>query len=197
MFEFVDKIVYINLAHREDRKQSILAEMSSVGVPEDKIERFDAIKMQNGAIGCTMSHIAVLEMAIEKGWMNYIVVEDDMQWMNFSTAYGTLSQCYDDYDVVILGGSVPQFEQDKLVYCQTTTGYLVRKEYYYTLLNNFQTGLNNLLSTGNRPRFAIDMYWNHLIKKDNWTLLRPCLVSQKPGHSDIEGFHVNYTHLFN
>jgi glycosyl transferase family 25 len=196
MFEFVDKIVYINLAHRQDRKQSILEEFSRVSVPEDKIERFDAIKMQNGAIGCTMSHIAVLMRAIDKGWKNYMVVEDDMQWENFSDAYQNLSGCYSNHDVVILGGSVPQFQQDKLVYCQTTTGYLVHSHYYQTLLDNFQHGLNNLLATGNKPLYAIDMYWNHLIKKDNWTLLRPCLVSQKPGHSDIEGCHVNYSHLF-
>jgi len=197
MFEFVDKIVYINLAHREDRKQDNLAEFSRVGIPEEKIERFDAIKMQNGAVGCTMSHIAVLKRAIEQGWTSYIVVEDDMQWMNFSNAYQNLSCCHSLYDVVILGGSVPQFEQDKLVYCQTTTGYLVNKEYYHTLLDNFQRGLHNLLATGKKPLFAIDMYWNHLIRNDNWTLLRPCLVSQKPGFSDIEGYHVNYTHLFN
>jgi len=196
MFDFVNKIVYINLAQREDRKQNLLAEFAKVGVPEDKIERFDAIKNQDGAIGCTMSHIAVLKMAIEKNWDNYIVVEDDVQWMNFPVAYQNLSNCFNNYDVVILGGVVPRFEQDKLVYCQTTTGYLVNKEYYQTLLTNFEEGLRNLLVTHNRPQFAIDMYWNRLMKSDNWTLLRPCLISQRPGYSDIERCNVNYMQYF-
>lgn len=195
MFDFVEKIVYINLAHREDRKRDMLAELTKVEVPLEKVERFEAIKMQNGAIGCTMSHIAVLKMAIEKGWKNYIILEDDAQWMNFPTAYENLSKSL-NYDVVILGGSVPRFDKDKLVYCQTTTGYLVNDHYYQKLLTNFEEGLKNLMATGIKPRFAIDMYWNHLIKVDNWTLLRPCLVNQRPGFSDIEGYVVNYTNLF-
>jgi len=195
MFEFVDKIVYINLSHREDRKRDILAEFTNVEMPLEKVERFDAIKMQNGAIGCTMSHIGVLKMAIEKGWNNYIVLEDDAQWMNFPIAYENLSKSL-NYDVVILGGSVPRFNNDKLVYCQTTTGYLVNNHYYQTLLANFEEGLKNLMATEIKNSFAIDMYWNNLIQADNWTLLRPCLVNQRPGFSDIEGHVVNYTHFF-
>jgi len=197
MFDFVEKIVYINLSHREDRKQQILSEFSRVGVPKHLIERFDAIKHERGAIGCTMSHIAVLKMAIQQGWQNYIVLEDDIQWNNFENGYSTLSQCYDKYDVVILGGSHPRFQDNKLVYCQTTTGYVVNKHYYTKLLANFEEGLSGLLLSGNIPQFAIDIYWNRLIQSDNWGIIRPSLVVQRPGYSDIEKRHVDYLSVFN
>jgi len=196
MFEFVDKIVYINLSHREDRKQQILSEFNRVGVPEYLIERFDAIKHERGAIGCTMSHIAVLKLAIERGWKNYIVLEDDIQWNNFETGYSALSQCYDQHDTVIIGGCFPKFQNNKLIYCQTTTGYLVNNHYYTKLLANFEEGLSNLLSTGIVPQFAIDIYWNRLIHSDNWGIIRPSLVVQRPGFSDIEKRHVNYIQYF-
>jgi hypothetical protein len=39
----IDKIYYINLSKREDRKQSFLNQMKNQSIPEDKVERFEAI----------------------------------------------------------------------------------------------------------------------------------------------------------
>ncbi|WP_341266116.1 glycosyltransferase family 25 protein [Morganella morganii] len=75
---FVDKVVYINLAERTDRQESIEFQMKKAGIPQNKIIRFDAIKNENGTLGCTLSHIGVMAMAAEENWENVLVLEDDM-----------------------------------------------------------------------------------------------------------------------
>lgn len=62
-WSFVEKVVYINLAKRTERRKSIEFQMEKMGIPEGKIIRFDAIENENGALGCVLSHIDVLKMA--------------------------------------------------------------------------------------------------------------------------------------
>jgi len=195
-FHFVEKIVYINLDHREDRKSHIVAELAKVGIPESKVQRFAAIKHTKGQIGCTMSHIAALKLAIQEGWNSVIIMEDDAQWSNFETGYKTLEEIANKHDVVILGGTFARYNGDKLIHCSTTTGYLIHKAYYTTLLENFEEGLANLIETQRGPKYAIDIFWNRLIAKDNWALIKPSLIRQIPGHSDIVGYCVNYRNKF-
>ena len=45
-----------------------------------KTTRIEAIKHEQGGIGCGMSHIKVLEDAIEKNYHNIIVLEDDFKF---------------------------------------------------------------------------------------------------------------------
>lgn len=50
MWEFVDKIVYINLDHREDRRTIMNTFFDKGNIPEEKIHRFSAVKDLNGII---------------------------------------------------------------------------------------------------------------------------------------------------
>jgi len=126
MFDFVDRVVYINLEHRLDRKAQVESELLKY-IPAEKIQRFNAIKHVKGAAGCTMSHIAVLKMAIEQGWPNYMVVEDDATWNMFNRGYAILEKISKhDYDVLVLGGTLLRVDSNyKLASGQTTTAYIV------------------------------------------------------------------------
>ena len=66
---------FINLDSRPDRKQHVEGQLSALGIPA---ERFKAIKLKNGAIGCSMSHIKVLEMAKANDLPHVLIVEDDI-----------------------------------------------------------------------------------------------------------------------
>ena len=55
---------YINLEHRIDRKYETIYELKKLGI--QKPNRFNAIKNDNGAIGCYMSHLEVLKLAKKK-----------------------------------------------------------------------------------------------------------------------------------
>lgn len=59
---------YINLDHRTDRKEHVEKELNTIGI---KAERFNAIKMENGAIGCSMSHLKLLQDALKITWIIY------------------------------------------------------------------------------------------------------------------------------
>ena len=50
--------LYINLESRKDRREHIEQEMKSIGI---RGIRFNAIKLQNGRVGCSMSHLKCLQ----------------------------------------------------------------------------------------------------------------------------------------
>ena len=187
MFEFVEHVVYINLDHRTDRRIEIEAELVKY-FPVEKVQRFSAIRNEHGGIGCTRSHIAVLEMAKTNGWKNYLVVEDDAIMSNFSKGYPLLEKLVQNsFDVITLGTVYAKYTPEhKLLSGQTTTAYIVQNHYYDTLLENFREGLNGFLLTGNYPMYSIDQYWKRIQPRDNWFCVIPSLMIQRPGYSDIE-----------
>ena len=196
MFEFIEKVVYINLEHRTDRRAEIESELSRI--PPQKVQRFNAIKHERGAAGCTQSHIAVLEMAISEGWSNYLVVEDDATWVNFDKSYPILEKlARDPYDVIVLGSVFPKVdERFKLTSCQTTTAFIVHRDYYQTLLQNFKESLKGFLETGNYPTYALDQYWKKLQPHGNWYAVVPSMMIQRPSFSDINKEFVDYQKYF-
>jgi glycosyl transferase family 25 len=197
MFEFIEKVVYINLDHRTDRRTQIESELIKY-FPHDKIIRLSAFKHQHGGVGCTQSHIRVLEIAIEQGWKNYLVVEDDAIWSNFEEGYKKLeSLIQKSFDVITLGTAYAKYTPEfRLISGQTTTSYIVQKHYYETLLKNFKEGLHNFLTTGKYGEFALDQHWKKLQIVDNWFCVIPSLMIQRPSFSDIERRVTDYTKEF-
>lgn len=192
--------LYINLESRLDRKQHVEDQMNSIGITAS---RLDACKMQNGAIGCYMSHIKCLETAIDNHWDHVLICEDDITFLDpslFKTQLNKFLERNNEWDVILLAGNnYPPYKQvdDTCIQtytCQTTTGYIVNGHYIERLLNNFKTGLINLIETPSQHfHYAIDRYWFHLQKVDKWFLIIPLTVIQQPGYSDIEKINVDYT----
>jgi glycosyl transferase family 25 len=191
MWEFVEKVVYINLAHRVDRNEHMQRVTKTFG---DKVIRFDAIPHESGLIGCAMSHIGVLKMAIENNWKNVLILEDDAEWNNLDATYPKLEKLASNpYDVILLsGGCVISHDSGKLISAQTATAYLVHSNYYQTLLNNLEEGLILQRETKLPHLYANDQYWKHLQHKDNWFITVPLLMYQRPDYSDIEKRYVDY-----
>ena len=182
----IEKVIYINLAHRTDRRAQIENQLSVF--PSEKVIRFDAIyEPERGHLGCSKSHIAVLEMAIREGWKNYLVVEDDMIWDKFDSGSKILSNLFDkNPDVIVLGGTFINKNDYRLNKCCCTTAYLVFNHYYETLLSNFSEGLSLLEANyKHNTMYAIDQYWNKLQEKDNWYVVYPIICLQRAGFSDI------------
>lgn len=195
-FGFVDHVVYINLDHRTDRWEQIIAELAPYFPPE-KVTRFSAIRHDNGALGCTLSHIAVLEMAKAVGWKNVLVLEDDAMWKTeqFEEAYATLERlAVNSYDVIMLSSTCARWYIGslKLITAQTASAYLVNSAYYDTLLTNFRESRDLFEVSNDGPKHAHDQYWKRLQSKDNWFVVIPSLMQQRPGYSDIERKVVDY-----
>ena len=74
----ITNIFYINLEHRVDRKEHVESQLDSIGL---KGTRFNAIKMQNGAIGCSMSHLKILQDAVNNKLDHILILEDDITFL--------------------------------------------------------------------------------------------------------------------
>jgi len=195
-------VYYINLNHRNDRKEHVERELTELGW---MFNRFDAIRMQNNpALGCTLSHLKILENAKNNNLDYVIIVEDDILFKNKAMFLEKLNKVLlsgKHFDVCVLSGNLlPPYKQFinndaiQVSHSQTTTGYIVKKHYYDTLINNIKTGANLLLRNPlNRNKYAIDMYWLQLQKRDVWIIIIPLNVTQIESYSDIEKNFVDYS----
>jgi glycosyl transferase family 25 len=190
---------FINLDSRPDRKQHVEGQMSLLGI---RAERFKAIKLKNGAIGCSMSHIKLLEMAKANNWPHILIVEDDILFTKPSLFIEQLNQFlsgHKDFDVALFAGNnMPPYtivdnSCVRVSKCQTTTGYLVQRHYYDTLIANYKAGVGLLMREPHNHRlYAIDKYWFHLQAIHKWYLITPLTVVQREDYSDIEKRPTNY-----
>ena len=198
----IQHILYINLDNRLDRKSHIEEELNQLGFTPSSIQRFPAIRHKKGAIGCSMSHIHCIHHAKESNWSHVLIVEDDMVITNkplFTTQFNKMLQTVSPWDVILMAGNnggpyhIVNDCAVKISRCQTTTGYLVKQEYYDKLIDNFKTGLRLLMNYPQYPHhFAIDVYWFKLQLTDNWFLIYPLYGTQLSNYSDIEGRYTNY-----
>lgn len=193
---------YINLLSRPDRKQHVEEQLKILGITAT---RFNAIKLPNCALGCSMSHLKCLETAKKNGWSHLLIVEDDIKFLDtelFKKQLNLFLSKHSGWDVVIIGGNnVPPYQKIddtcvKVTSCQTTTGYLVNAHYYDTLIDNYRIGIKKLLKNPTQHvLYAIDKYWFNLQRKDNWYLIIPLTVVQREDYSDIEKRATNYAQV--
>jgi glycosyl transferase family 25 len=193
---------YINLEHRTDRKEHVEKQLNYFGI---KATRFNAIKMENGAVGCTMSHLKILQEAQKNNLEHVLIVEDDITFLDpelFKNQINNFFKLHDKWDVILLAGNnAPPYEKIdetcvKVTRCQTTTGYLVNGHYINVLVSNIKSGLIQLINKPNETtHYAIDKFWFVLQRSSNWYLITPLTVIQREDYSDIEKKVTNYQHL--
>ena len=198
-------VLYINLEHREDRKVHILDQLSKIGVVHP--ERLQAVKTANGAVGCGLSHIKCLELAKSREWETVCIIEDDFKCTDTKKFLNSVRQFekqdFIEWDVLLLGGNnvPPYYQSDAIDYCvqisncQTTVGYVVKRSFYDTLIQNMREAVKNLIQTGNKKLYAIDMYWKQLQSSQRWYLITPLTITQHTCFSDVEQQTYNYDHL--
>jgi glycosyl transferase, family 25 len=197
----LNNCLFINLAERTDRLANVQEQLQSIGISG---ERVSAVKTKMGAIGCTMSHIKCLELAQQRNYDMIFICEDDIQF----TYPSKLKQFIDDFqktvkewDVCIIGGNNGKPFQSvnqgciRVFNCQTTTGYIVQKHYYETLITNFRESVQQLIRSNDKMLHALDIYWKRLQQTGKWFMLTPIMAVQKEGYSDIENRYVDYRRM--
>jgi GR25 family glycosyltransferase involved in LPS biosynthesis len=196
----IKHIFYINLDSRPDRKEHVEKQLQILGLQG---ERFPAIRLSNGRIGCSMSHLKCLEIAKERDWEHVLILEDDIEFLHpklFETQLNKFFNNQPEFDVLLFAGNnYPPYQKIedycvKVFHCQTTTGYLVKKHYYDTLIANIRQGIHLLIQNPEKHSlYAIDKWWFQLQEKNDWYLITPLSVTQKEDYSDIEKRQTNYT----
>lgn len=194
---------YINLEHRIDRKAHIETQLTKLNM---QATRFNAIRMINGAIGCSMSHLKILQNAISQNLPHVLILEDDITFLQpttFKEQFNKFINIHNNnWDVILFAGNnVPPYERidDTCIQvkkCQTTTGYLVNGHYIKILMQNVKMGITNLINHPTKHTlYAIDKFWFTLQNVGKWYLITPVTVIQQEGYSDIEKRHTNYSKI--
>ena len=189
-------VYYINLDERIDRNEHILNELLKI-FPKEIINRFSAIKHQNGAIGCTQSHISILSQFINSGREWGFIFEDDFEFLfSINDIKNMLSNALSiDFNVIMMSynGLVININYStiknniaSISNGLTTSGYIVHRKFARFLLNNFSNGLHKLIETENKQKYSIDVFWFPLQKLHNkFYAMMPCIGTQLSGFSSI------------
>jgi hypothetical protein len=198
--KYIDKVFYINLDKRTDRKEEIEKELTEYKLD---YERFPAVEISYyGCLGCSYSHHNAIALAKERGYKNILILEDDFTFVisseQFEKQMETFFNSNVNYDVCLFSYNLQEYSESnynflyKVKYAQTTSGYLVNEKYYDTLINNYREGLEQLGASWKAWIYAIDVYWKELQEKDNWYCFKEKIGIQKPGFSDIRNDHVEF-----
>ena len=187
---------YINLDRRTDRRVQFEGECWKMGLD---VERFPAVAHQVPAIGCGLSHLAVLKLARERGYESVCVFEDDFEFLVGRPEFDTvLSALPPNFDVVMLGWyifeSKPYDEVfNKVLDATTGSAYIVHSRFYDTLIQNFEEASNLFQQHPFDPHIYLnDQYWRRLQPTANWYHTRTRIGRQRPSFSDLVGGNVNY-----
>jgi hypothetical protein len=191
-------IVYINLDRRADRRAEMETELARLGL---SAVRFSAIERKPGALGCGLSHLAVLQKAKEEKWPNVLILEDDFTFLVDRPTFDRELHSFFDmkipYDVLMLSYGLRRSSPFNTVVCktleaQTTSGYLVHHRFYDALIDVWTRATTAMETTGNEHANAIDQAWKVLQPSSEWFCLNHRIGKQRPGFSDIEGQYVDY-----
>jgi len=196
--EQIDAILYINLAHRTDRKEHVIHEIHKICADDSKVHRIDAILIEPGALGCGLSHIKALEYAMmHPEWKTVLILEDDFTFhgddtVALSTALRTLlTSPKMEIGLLSYNHSVLRYEDTspsikRVLYSQTTSSYCIHSSYVPTLLQNMRESTTDMRIRGKTHENCVDIHWTILQPHGQWYALFPAIGYQYDNYSDIE-----------
>lgn len=197
----IDKIYYINLDHRLDRKEHIeklLTDSDLIDISERVSATYNKSLPHTG---CVHSHIITLEKFIESNQQYCLILEDDFTTDNINTLKSDINKLFTDkidFDIVQLAGNHMQLHNCEYTYLkrvtdsQTTSAYIISKDFASILLNNFRESHKLISESGRRHEYCLDIYWKKLQPVSKWYCYLPALGYQMDSYSDIENKNASY-----
>ncbi len=180
-------ILYINLDERTDRRASLEAHLTNYD-----IERVAAIKHEEGFIGCALSHIKCLQIALQRNYDIVCIIEDDFTFVNNNNFNNIiLPPSLYDYDILLLCNRIRDREQidenfSRVYECSWTSGHLIKRNLFEPLIANLQESIELIKNNGEHHNNHLDIYWNKLFRTDFVAITHNHLfATQAEGYSDI------------
>ena len=198
----IEKIIYINLDRRNDRREQIEQELKTMDL-YDKAERFQAIdRPKKGIVGCTYSHLAVLKYAKENNWKNVLILEDDFTFLvdkeTFETKLQEFFNANIPYDVCMISYHIQREEATnypflkKVIEAQTASGYIVHQDFYDKIIELYEYAAPILDKHMQHWIYANDQIWKRLQPQANWYALETRCGKQRSGYSDNSDKFMEY-----
>lgn len=191
MVENIEKVVFINLDRRTDRREQIESELREHGLES---MRFKAIERTPAWVGCLESHLEVLKMAQKEKWKNVLIFEDDFTFLvdkaTFEESMKAFFSCDIAWDVVMFAyhANSSKKENDllsRVLDAQTGSGYLVNENFYHSLIECFERALPLLIKTGEHWKYLNDAAWKVLQPVSDWFLFNTRIGKQRRSYSDL------------
>jgi len=200
----IDKIIYINLESRQDRRENIESELDALSL---QYERFNAIPTSGfGILGCGLSHLSVIKLAKERNYKNILILEDDVHFvLDRMNIDNLLQQFFDkniEYDVLFLSYIIYQGEDTAYPFIKrglhttTATAYIVNNHYYDKLIELYEFSTKMLAETKQHWVYSNDLVWKDLQSKDKWYCIYPIIAIQQSGYSDNSMSFQDYTNNY-
>lgn len=199
MSQNIDKIIYINLDKRADRKEEIENELNHFAITN--YERFPAIETAGfGILGCSNSHLEVLKLAKERGYKNILILEDDFQFLVTKEVFEEeLTKLFEiDFDVCMLSYNLNDGRECEYPFLwkahdvQTASGYIVNSTFYDSLIHVYEESTRMLEQTRMHWLYANDQSWKILQPQNNWYCFKTRIGKQRDGFSDNANSFVIY-----
>jgi len=202
MSSVIDRVFYINLDKRTDRRQEIESEIQKVPGLWEKAERFAAIEHPNGCVGCTRSHLEVLRLAKARGYSQILVLEDDYMWIDgLEDKFNErLLDFEPDYDVVMLTATIVESvdserenripDEKRIIKAHNAAGYLIHARMFDRLIDAYEEAWPHLERTSAHWLYTIDVVWQRFQPESRWYFVK--MGRQRPSYSDCANCHVDY-----
>ena len=201
----------INLDDRKDRLSDFLINHEEFGYSNIEFSRVSAVRDENfGGIGCAKSHVLTLCDFIAKENSPYcLIVEDDFRFKidaeKFNNNVIPFIKSCNSLKVFLMAGTKTlssKINEDfvEIFESQTTSGYIVSRDYAPILINCFLRSIilmerfremdqRNLIY----DRFSIDQAWKKLQQEGGWFACSQMIGYQAASFSDIEKKNVDYS----
>lgn len=198
-FDFFTKIYCINLDERTDRWEHAKNEFSKLGIL-DKIERFSAIKHEDGRIGIIKSNLEILKIAKHNNYDNVLIFEDDVQFIN--NTIENLNKAINDlrkiknWSLFYLGANthIPLNKMTDnlyiLKYAYAAHSFCYNKIMYNQAIRQFD--MTNKITKHDE---ILDVWLAKIQDKYPCYVVNPIVTTQMPSYSDIEKKHVDYSFI--
>jgi len=185
---------FINLDERNDRLKSLDEEFYKINFYP---ERYPAIKHENGAIGCYLSHLDILRKARDAN-KNVLIFEDDVSFPDDCNCRNVIENAMDelydlDFDMGYLGGNIlrPFFQKTKywarLSHCQSTHAIFFNKKFLSSVVNFLEQ------NSPDKSHLCLDQLYADFIVPNCLTyIIIPMIATQKSDFSTIEGRDMTY-----
>jgi GR25 family glycosyltransferase involved in LPS biosynthesis len=143
LFDFVDKIYCVNLDSRKDRWEQVTHQFTQIGIV-DSVTRVSAIVDEDPRKGCLESHFFCINDAIDNGYENVLIFEDDVCFLSYDSK--VLIDVVDYlagnalWDLFYLGGNVmypAKFVHEHVFKSRffSTHAYIVNRRAFEKILN--------------------------------------------------------------
>lgn len=214
--DFFENIFLINLERRIDRligfnnkakeigfEFEIFKAIDGRGITEDTVYNGNKISISRNKyyvdgfsnysksqIGCLISHLEVLKLAKQRGYNNFLVLEDDCEFKtDFNQEFDKFIQEFDkEWDMLYFSGSMIEYSDKFLTYrrltsCHTTHSYAVNSRCLDYLIDHIESNINNM---------PIDSSYVEIQNELKCYITFPFLTFQEEGFSDIQNRVVDY-----